>query len=118
MNLPEFIASPHTNLWIAEPGLLYYVRKSFRYRGAIDLANVETVRDGTVAGFWRFLKRYSKTVPFRVENVINRDMAVYFRRLGWRETKDYYAAIPTFYSPLFDEQFLEAIKKEEERNRF
>lgn len=111
MNLDQFIASNLRNEWINEPGLHYYVRKNLLYPGAIDLANVEPSRDGSVGGFWRFLRRYSTRIPFRVENVLNPDLAAYLRRLGWRETFDL-AEVPTFYSPLFDQTFPDVVARQ------
>jgi hypothetical protein len=104
MNLEEFIASPLGNAWIKEPGIAYYVRKNLRFGGAIDLANVGSSNDGQKFGYWRFLKRYEKRYPFRVENVLNPDLARFYRRKGWHETRDQIDT-PTFYSPLFVEQF-------------
>lgn len=105
MTFEEFLADDRvTNFWVREPGFEYYVRKNLLYRGAIDLANIEAIRDGTVAGWWKFLRRWEKRLPLRAENILNPDMANYFRRRGWHETRDL-AGLPTFYSPLFVERF-------------
>ena len=103
MNLLEFIESDYRNLWIREPGLEYYVRKSIMFPGVVELANCAEIQDGTVAAFYRFLKRYANTIPFAAEQVINEDLAAYFRKLGWRER--YIGPIPQYASPLMVERF-------------
>jgi hypothetical protein len=106
MTLDEFIANPRwpNSLYVIEPGLTYYVRTDIRRRGMIQLANCRSINDGTKFGFWRFMKKYADRVPFFAEQVINPDMANYFRRSGWREVRDL-AEIPSFYSPLTDKLF-------------
>ena len=102
MNLFEFIDSPLRNLWIDEPGIAYYVRKSIMFRGAIDLANCGQRPTGQF-GFYRFIKRYGSTIPFFMEQVFNPDICQYMLRLGWTEIDR--GGVPQFASPLFMEQF-------------
>lgn len=102
MNLEEFIASPYRNLWIEEPGLSYYVRKSIFFVGSIELASCHAI-PGEPFGFWRFLKRYENRIPFVAEQVLNDDIAAYLRRRGWRER--YVGPIPQFASPLMCQRY-------------
>lgn len=103
MDLEEFIASPYHNEWIIERGLTYYVRKSYPFPGSIELANCRVIEDGNTLGFWRFLKRYGDRIPFTAEQVINPDMAAFFRQRKWLEKT--IGGIPQFASPLMVERF-------------
>lgn len=104
MNLAEFIASDYRTMWIEDSGLSYYVRKSIGYRGLIELANCTAMEDPTqplgrtIGGMWKFLRKYSSTVPFKMEQVLNRRLAEYVRKIGWSEER--IGGIPQFYSPL------------------
>ena len=103
MNLLEFIASDDRNLWIIEPGIEYYVRKSLFFEGAIELANCRAISDGTIAGFWKFMRRYQATIPFVAEQVLNDDLVKWFRKEGGRERD--IGGIPQFASPLLVDRF-------------
>jgi hypothetical protein len=104
LNLLEFIDSNETNLYIEEPGLSYYVRKSFIYPGVIELANCSATADKGL-GYWRFLKKYEATIPFIAEQVLNKDLANLYRRRGWAERS--IGGIPQFASPLMTSLFFD-----------
>ncbi len=98
-----FIASRFTNLWIKEPGLSIYVRKSVQ-RGLYDVANITAKKRG--GGAYRaFLDRFSSRYPLRIENVIADRFADFHRRLGWAEIPCPYG-VPTFLNPLAVERQL------------
>ena len=99
MNLLEFIDSKERNLWIEEPGLTYYVRKSLMFPGVIELANCSARPETGSLGYWRFLKKYEKQIPFIAEQVLNDDLAALLRQRKWLEKRTY--EIPQFASPLF-----------------
>jgi len=103
MNLRDFISSNLRSQWIDEPGLSYYVRKSIFFPGSIELANCGADPDSREFGYWRFLKRYAREIPFIAEQVINPDLASLYRRLRWRERD--IGGIPQFASPLMVERF-------------
>lgn len=97
MDLREFIRSPLTNLWIKDSGLKYYVLKHGLMPGLIILSSCES--DGSARfAMWKFLRKYSATVPFKMEQVINCSLARYMREQGWSEYR--VGGVPQFYSPL------------------
>jgi hypothetical protein len=103
MNLEQFLTTNARSAWIKEPGLEYYVRRSVFFPGVIELANCNAPVGSKQFGFWRFLKKYAKTVPFIAEQVINEGMAKYLRSLGWAERD--IGGIPQFASPLCVERW-------------
>jgi hypothetical protein len=105
MNLAEFIASPHRNLWIVEPGLSYYVRKSLMFPGLIDLANCNAREDSREFGMWRFLKRYESAIPFQMEQVLNPALGQHVERRGWLRRD--VGGVPQYASPLAVERYRE-----------
>lgn len=82
LNFEQFVASDHRVLWISEPGIQLYVRKSI-HPGLFDLANL-TANKPASGAYTRFLKRY-EGYAFRVENVVTDRFANYHRRRGWVE---------------------------------
>jgi hypothetical protein len=108
MNLLEFINSSEKNVWIREPGLKYYVRKWIAHPEIIVLANVyslEYFQDDTplVGAYWRFIRRYSSTIPFIVEQVLNYKLALFYERLGWPGYT--MSGVPQYASPLAMEKY-------------
>ena len=108
MNLLEFIESPHRNLWIEEPGLEYYVVKWAPHPEIIILSNVYSKwykyeEDPTPGAYWRFIKRYASTIPFKAEQVLNLKLALFYERLGWKGYT--ISGIPQYASPLTMEKY-------------
>lgn len=69
-NFEEFIKSGKKNAWIAEPGIVLYVRKSVPSRGTdYDLASMTADNPGNKA-LTKFLDKYELKYSFFIENVL------------------------------------------------
>lgn len=86
MNLREFSKSRFRSLWISEPGLEAYVRKSIHKGIDIDLANLAAVNPGNGA-FTLFLDTYESTFVFRVESIVNPNLCAYLKKRGYVRMK-------------------------------
>ena len=82
MDLKEFLNSPIRNVWIEEPGIGIYVRKSIRIGVDIDLANMEADEPGKGA-LTLFLDKYEPHHVFCVEGVLNPRLVPYLVRRGY-----------------------------------
>jgi hypothetical protein len=81
LNFEQFCLSDYRNLWIKEPGIDLYVRKSIHKDVNIDLANMVADKPGTGA-LTEFLDKYEPKFGFYVENAHPR-LAEYFKRRGY-----------------------------------
>jgi len=96
MNFKEFIASNFVNLWIREPYIRIYVRKSYRHLGGknlipcFDIGNVEvSERHRGKKVFTRFLRRVEQHAKETgravfVESVMEPRLADFLKRFGYR----------------------------------
>lgn len=105
MNLDEFIASPHRNMWIEEPGLAYYVCKWGPHPEIITLANCYSLQHilGEDAPpiflpYRRFMRKYQDRVPFRAEQVLNYNLARFYEISRWSGYT--ISGVPQYASPL------------------
>jgi len=103
MTLNEFIALSHRTQWITDSGLHYYVRKSLWFPGLIELANCSAMNNSGL-NYWRFNKRYARSIPFIAEQTINVGLAHFYVLQGWI-ARDGGGGIPSFASPLAVERF-------------
>lgn len=103
MNLAEFMASDLRNHHVEEPGLQYYVRKSWFFPGLIELATCVARPESGNHGYWRFLKKYESSVPFVAEQVINAGLVALLERRGWRKWNSW--GTPQLASPLAELTF-------------
>lgn len=87
----KFLEGPWQNLWITEPGINIYVRKSKRLGiySTIDLANITAHRPGKGA-LTSFLDRFEKDHIFYVENIFNDRLVPYLERRGYIIVNDSY----------------------------
>ena len=86
MNLLEFSRSPLRSIWLKEPGLNAYVRKSLYPGIDIDLANLDALNPGNGA-LTLFLDTYEPDFTFRVESIHNERLVCYLERRGYTRMK-------------------------------
>ena len=82
----DFIKSGKRNAWIAEPGIVLFVRKSLPSRGTdYDLAAMTADNPGNKA-LTRFLDKYELKYSFYIENVLQPNrLGKYFLKRKYRD---------------------------------
>lgn len=84
----QFVNQRVRNLWIKEPGIQIYVRKSLtKERGDFELANMNADRPGKGA-LTNFLDKYEGQYQFFVENIQEPRLEAYLLRRGYERVGD------------------------------
>jgi hypothetical protein len=88
----SFLTSRLRNVWLYEPGIAIYVRKSVRVGVDIDLASMEADYPGKGA-LTKFLDTYEPHHVFCVENIHNPRLPAYLKRRGYLQLAGFEGAI-------------------------
>ena len=110
MDLKQFLTSPLRNVWISEPYIRVYVRKSIRLidniqRDCLDIGSVEVEPHKRNKGvFSKFLLKFEKTAKqlnrvVYVENVLNPRLEEMLERREYRYLGNFPGA-PTMYKEI------------------
>lgn len=100
MTFEEFLASTLRNVWVHEPGIAIYVRRSIRKKVDVDLASMDAEEPGKGA-LTKFLDKYETRHVFLVENIHNPRLAHYLERrmyIPFTIPGDY-SCVPNMVSP-------------------
>ena len=110
MDLKQFLKSSLTNVWIAEPYICVYVRKSTRlinkkYRLCLDIGSVEVALHKRNNGvFTNFLQKFEQTAKqinrtVYVESILNPLLERKLKKRGYEYAGDFPGA-PTMYKEI------------------
>jgi hypothetical protein len=88
----HFLKDIPRNVWVHEPGIRIYVRRSIRTGVDIDLANMEADEPGQGA-LTRFLAKYEPLCVFCVENIHNPRLHAYLKRRGYLQLAGFEGAV-------------------------
>ena len=110
MDLKRFLASPLRNVWISEPYIRVYVRKSIRlidnvHRDCLDIGSVEVEPHKRNNGvFSKFLLKFEKTAKrlnraVYVESILNSRLEEMLKKRDYKYLSDFSGA-PTMYKEI------------------